>query len=63
MPFPCLKRVHQDDLKQHFPDGELLELGMTMVVLSGMAKFLFAFDLVEKEAYCAFGAPGKTAQE
>ncbi len=23
-----------------------------MGVLAGMAKFLFAFDLVEKEAYC-----------
>ncbi len=38
----------------HFTDGELYELGMIMAVLCGMAKFLFAFDLVEKEDYCPF---------
>jgi hypothetical protein len=27
-----------------------------MAVLTKMAKFLFAYDLVEKEDYCAFGA-------
>jgi hypothetical protein len=27
-----------------------------MAVLTGMAKFLFAYDLVEKEDYCEFGA-------
>ena len=43
-----------DDLKEYYSDGELLELGMVMAVLAGMAKFLFAFDLVEKEEYCPF---------
>ena len=42
-------------LRQHFSDGELYELGMIMAVLCGMAKFLFAFDLVEKEDSCPFG--------
>jgi AhpD family alkylhydroperoxidase len=42
-------------LRRHFSDGELYELGMVMAVLCGMAKFLFAFDLVEKEDYCPFG--------
>ena len=51
------------DLKQHFSDGELLELGLVMAVLSGMAKFLFVFDLVEKEDYCVFGAHGNKFQE
>ncbi len=51
------------DLKNHFSDGELLELGMVMAVLSGMTKFLFAFDLVEKEDYCVFGAHGNKSQE
>ncbi len=41
-------------LAEHFSDGELYELGMIMAVLCGMAKFLFAFDLVEKEDYCPF---------
>jgi len=41
-------------LKQHFTDGQLYELGIIMAVLCGMAKFIFAFDLVEKEDYCPF---------
>ena len=40
--------------KEHFTDGELYELGIIMAVLCGMAKFIFAFDLVEKEDYCPF---------
>lgn len=39
-------------LKKHFNDAELVELGMIMAVLIGFAKFIFAFDLVEKEDYC-----------
>ena len=50
------------DLRQHFSDGELLELGLVMAVLSGMAKFLFAFDLVEKEDYCVLGTHGNKSQ-
>lgn len=42
-------------LRPHFSDGELYELGMMMAVLCGMAKFLFVFDLVEKETSCPFG--------
>ncbi len=42
-------------LKQHFSDAEILELGMVMGILAGMAKFLFAFDLVEKELSCPIG--------
>ncbi len=38
----------------HFTDGELYELGIIMAVLCGMAKFIFAYDLVEKEDYCPF---------
>ena len=57
-PDGALSKSLYEDLKQHFSDGELLELGMVMAVLSGMAKFLFAFDLVEKEDYCVFGAHG-----
>ncbi len=41
-------------LKDHFSDGELVELGVIMAVLCGMAKFIFAYDLVEKEDYCPF---------
>lgn len=39
-------------LAPHFSDGEIFELGMTMAVLSGMAKFLFCFDLAKREESC-----------
>ncbi|MET0365586.1 MAG: carboxymuconolactone decarboxylase family protein [Sphingobium sp.] len=41
-------------LKQSFSDAELVELGLIMAVLTGVAKFIFAYDLVEKEDYCPF---------
>jgi AhpD family alkylhydroperoxidase len=43
------------ELRPHFDDGQIFELGMTIAVLTGMAKFLFTFDLVEREDYCEFG--------
>jgi len=48
--------------REHFSDGEMLELGMIMAVLCGMAKFIFAYDLVQKEDYCPF-IPGQAAAE
>ncbi len=42
--------------RQYFSDGELVELGVIMAVLCGMAKMIFAFDLVEKEDSCPFVA-------
>jgi hypothetical protein len=45
------------EARQHFDEAQLFELGMTLAVLTGMAKFLFVYDLVEKEDYCEFGAP------
>ncbi|KRO49746.1 MAG: hypothetical protein ABR73_03845 [Actinobacteria bacterium BACL4 MAG-121001-bin59] len=41
-------------LNLYFTDGELVELGLLMAVLCGMAKMIFAFDLVEKEETCPF---------
>ncbi len=38
-----------DDLKKYFSDAEIFELGMVASLMTGMAKFLFVFDLVEKE--------------
>ncbi len=37
-----------------YSDAQILELGVVIGVLSGMARFLFAFDLVEKETSCPF---------
>lgn len=44
------------ELRHQFDDEEIVELGVTMGVLCGMAKFLFTFDLVERESYCEFGS-------
>lgn len=51
-----------DRARAHFSDGEMVELGVVMAVLSGMAKMVFAFDLVEKEDYCPF-TPERLAAE
>ena len=42
------------ELKGYFDDGQILELGLVLGILSGVAKFLFVFDLVEKEENCPF---------
>lgn len=47
------KELH-GELRGFFDDAEILELGMVSAVLVGMAKFLFVFDLVEREANCPF---------
>jgi alkylhydroperoxidase family enzyme len=41
-------------LKQSFTDAELVELGMVMAVLAGVAKLVFAYDLLEKTDACPF---------
>jgi len=43
-------------LRAHFTEADLLELGVTMALISGMAKLSFVLDLVEKETYCPFAA-------
>jgi AhpD family alkylhydroperoxidase len=48
--------------RKHFTDGEMVELGVVMAVLCGMAKMIFAYDLVEKEDYCPF-IPAQEAAE
>jgi len=42
------------ELRRHFSDADILELGTVMSFLGGLAKFLFVFDLAEKEEYCVF---------
>ncbi|MBX3695426.1 MAG: carboxymuconolactone decarboxylase family protein [Steroidobacteraceae bacterium] len=45
-------------LRAYYSDGELVELGVIMAVLCGMAKMVFAFDLVEKMDSCPYLPPG-----
>ena len=43
------------ELREYFDDAAIVELGVVAAVLTGMAKFLFAYDLVEREASCPIG--------
>ena len=44
-------------LRPHFDDAQIFELGMVAGILTGMAKFIFVYDLVEKEAHCPIVPP------
>ncbi len=55
-PSGTLDAALHERLKKHFDPAEIMELGMVMAVLTGMAKMLFTFDLVEKENNCPFPA-------
>jgi alkylhydroperoxidase family enzyme len=46
-----------EDLRAHFDDAQICELGVVMGVIGGMAKLSFVLDLVEKETYCEFAKP------
>ena len=50
------EELHQE-LAVHFTDGEIFELGVTMAVLCGFAKFLFCFDLADRETTCPIHRP------
>ncbi len=41
-----------EELSRHYDDGQIFELGMIAGILTGIAKFIFVYDLVEKEANC-----------
>lgn len=41
-------------LSAHYTPAQIVELGLIGGMLTGIAKFLFAFDLVEREATCPF---------
>ena len=46
-------------LLAHFSPEQAFELAMTSAVLTGMAKFLFVFDLVTREDSCPIVRPGE----
>ncbi len=43
-------------LRREFSEEQILELGTTMAIISGMAKLSFVLNVVEKESYCPFTA-------
>lgn len=48
-------------LRAHFSEPQILELGVVMALIGGMAKLSFILDLVEKEDYCPFVPAAATA--
>jgi alkylhydroperoxidase family enzyme len=48
-------------LRAHFSEADILELGVAMAVVSGMAKLSFVLNLVEKEPYCPFAPQASAA--
>lgn len=49
------------ELRAHFSDADILELGTCMAVIAGMAKLSFVLNLVEKESYCPFASTAVVA--
>jgi alkylhydroperoxidase family enzyme len=45
-------------LRRHFSEPEILELGVVMAIIGGMAKLSFLLRLVEREDYCPFVPAG-----
>lgn len=58
-----LDRALYAALREHFDDAEIFELGLTAGILTGMAKFLFVYDLVSKEENCPILAPIDVPQQ
>ena len=45
-----------EELRRHFDDGQIFELGLVMGILTGVAKFLFVTDMVPREENCPIPA-------
>jgi AhpD family alkylhydroperoxidase len=50
------------ELARRFQPAELVELALVAAVLTGMAKMLFVFDLVSREAECPIAPPSVSRQ-
>jgi AhpD family alkylhydroperoxidase len=48
-------------LRQHYDDGQIIELGFIAAVLTGVAKWIFTFDMVNREETCPIRKPGAIA--
>lgn len=49
-----LDEILYGNLRSHFSDEQIIELGTVMAVIGGFAKLAFVMDLVEREDYCPF---------
>lgn len=48
-------------LRAHYDDGQIVELGFVAAILTGIAKWIFTFDIVDREEVCPIGKPTAAA--
>lgn len=48
-------------LRAHFDDGQIVELGFVAAVLTGVAKWIFTYDMVNREETCPVVRPAIAA--
>ena len=41
-------------IRQHYSDGQIVEMGFIAAILTGVAKWIFTFDMVNREESCPF---------
>jgi AhpD family alkylhydroperoxidase len=46
-----------DRLKLYYDDGEIIEIGFVAAILTGVAKWIFTFDMVNREEICPIKKP------
>jgi len=42
-------------LKHYYDDGQIVEMGFVAAILTGVAKWIFTFDMVNREENCPIG--------
>ena len=45
------------ELNQHYTDKQIIEIGFVAAVLTGVAKWIFTFDMVNREETCPIDLP------
>lgn len=56
-----LTRALYGRLRKFYSDAQICEMGVVAAMLTGMAKMIFVYDLVEREEYCPI-APAEAAE-
>jgi AhpD family alkylhydroperoxidase len=49
-------------LRAHYDDGQIIEMGFIAAVLTGVAKWIFTFDMVNREETCPIERPRLAAE-
>lgn len=50
------------ELNQYYDDGQIVEIGFISAVLTGVAKWIFTFDIVDREETCPIRKPLQAAE-